>query len=110
MYAVNDFGVGQVKLSKTQRDALMLLVVLEQREVPMPFHAPKLLEFINKDRWTPVARQNYQAGMRTLEKNGLLVITRAQNLSLQVKLTDEGRMHGEVILSDRTRESESDEA
>lgn len=88
----------------------MLLVVLEGRGAPMPFHAPDLLKLINSDRWTEVARQNYQAGMRTLEKNGLLTITRASNLSLKLQLTDEGRMHGEVILSDRTRESENDEA
>ncbi|APU00429.1 hypothetical protein [Aeromonas phage 3] len=88
----------------------MLLVVLESRAEPMPFHAPKLLELINSDRWNPVARQNYQTGMRTLEKHGLLTITRASNLSLQLQLTDEGRMHGEVVLSDRTRGSENDEA
>lgn len=95
-----------MKLSRTQRDALMFLVALEMRRVPMPFSGPDLLRIINKDRWAEVARQNYQAGMRTLEKHGLITITREYGQPLKFALTDEGRMHGEVILSDRTQENE----
>ncbi|MGL5215861.1 MAG: hypothetical protein ACRC8R_12095 [Aeromonas hydrophila] len=84
----------------------MLLVALEMRREPMPFPGPRLLEMINKNRWADVARQNYQAGMRTLEKHGLITITREYARPLMLSLTDEGRMHGEVVLSDRTQEDE----
>ncbi|MGL4753742.1 MAG: hypothetical protein ACRCXB_15285 [Aeromonadaceae bacterium] len=88
----------------------MLLVVLEGREVAMPFPGPRLLEFINSDRWTPVARQNFQAGMATLEKHGLITIAREYAQPLKLALTDEGRMHGEVIYRDRTQGDENDES
>ncbi|ANZ52223.1 hypothetical protein Ahp2_41 [Aeromonas phage Ahp2] len=110
MYAVNDFEESQVKLSRTQRDALMLLVVLERRGVPMPFPGPRVLDMVNSDRWTPVARQNFQAGMKTLEAHGLVTISREYGQPLKLTLTDEGRMHGEVILSDRTQGDENERA
>lgn len=88
----------------------MLLVVLEKKGVKMPFHAATLLKMINSDRWTHVARQNYQAGMRTLEKNGLITQTRADNLHLHIQLTDEGRVHGEIELRDRTQGDENEQA
>ncbi|MGL5774918.1 MAG: hypothetical protein ACRCYB_06185, partial [Aeromonas veronii] len=72
----------------------MLLVMLEGRGVPMPFSSPRILDMINSDRWTEVARQNYQAGMRTLEGHGLISITREYGQPLKLALTDEGRMHG----------------
>lgn len=88
----------------------MLMVVLERRKVAMPFHAATLLKMINTDRWTPVARQNFQAGMRTLEGHGLISLKRADNLHLYIQLTDEGRVHGEIELSDRTQGAENEQA
>lgn len=88
----------------------MLLVVLERKGVKMPFHAATLLKMINSDRWTHVARQNYQAGMRTLEGHGLITQTRADNLHLHIQLTDEGRVHGEIELRDRTQGDENEQA
>lgn len=98
-----------MKVSRTQRDALMLLVALELRGRPMPFPGPDLLALINSDRWSPVARQNFQAGMKTLEGHGLVTITRDYGQPLRLSLTDEGRALGECIYSDRTREVENAE-
>lgn len=88
----------------------MLLVVLESRRAPMPFPGPEVLRLINSDRWNPVARQNYQAGMKTLEGHGLISISREYGQPLKLALTDEGRVHGEIVLRDRTQEVENAEA
>lgn len=99
-----------MRLSRTQRDTLFLLFHFELRGNLEPMPSARLLEFINSQRGTDVARQNYQAGMRTLSKHGMINIYRAQNLSLAYQMTDEGRMHGELIYRDRTQGEENDEA
>ncbi|MGL4355670.1 MAG: hypothetical protein ACRCTP_17695 [Aeromonas popoffii] len=89
---------------------MFLLFRFELRGSLRPHPSARLLEMINSQRGTEVARQNYQAGMRTLATHGLINVYRAQNLSLAYQLTDEGRMHAEMIYCDRTREDEKDEA
>lgn len=100
-----------MRLSRNQRDVLFLLVRMELRGNRGPFPVAKLLEIINGQRCVEVAPQNLRQGMKTLAEHGMVNQFRhPTKLTLAYTLTDEGRARGEVIYSDRTQESENDEA
>lgn len=79
------------RISRNQREALYLLLVMERRGNRRPVPFVDLLRTINSNRFNDVARQNFYTGLRNARDKGLMLVLRDRSLRLSAALTDEGR-------------------
>lgn len=79
-----------MRLSKTQKDVLIVLYRIASKGVLRPIPGTDLHAMINGSRDAPIAASNFRASCHTLEENGLLDLHRGKDLSLQWQLTKRG--------------------
>ncbi|HDT5863465.1 TPA: chromosome segregation protein ParM [Aeromonas hydrophila subsp. hydrophila] len=95
-----------MRLSKTQKDVLFVLLGIEQRGRRGPVPNVDLFELLNKHRDRELFDNNFRISCHTLVKNGLLLKYRDPvSLKLAFLLTESGRDIAEGIFQQRVNEA-----
>ncbi|MCF1459026.1 MAG: hypothetical protein LPH21_16200 [Shewanella sp.] len=81
----------KARLSKTQKDSLFVLALLETKRYPMPVSLPRIKDMISQSRPVPLDSANFRKGMHLLASRGALTLARKSDLSLVAALTGPGR-------------------
>ena len=79
-----------MRISKTQKDVLLVLYHILSKGVLRPIPSADLLAMINSSRDKALAASNFRVSCHTLADNGLIQSTRGSGLQLQWQLTQEG--------------------
>jgi len=85
------------RLGESQKNALQVLLALEEREV-MQIEMSKLLIIINNSRLNPVHRNNFRIAIKRLDEKKLIIRRITKSLTWVMALTKNGREKAQKLM------------
>ncbi|MCI4033111.1 chromosome segregation protein ParM [Dickeya dianthicola] len=89
-----------MRLSKNQRNILLLLYGIEHQGIISPVPVTALFNMTKKNKPQTLYANHFRTSCHTLHENGLLNQFRSKSLNLAYTLTDSGREIAQKIYAD----------